>query len=155
MNREKSAKNHQRSATGETASGFGKAVKSSLSGVLSALVAGIVLIFIAAAVCYASSDPDTFTSPLSLAALYLSAIIAGLISVRKNGGSALLCGILAGIFLTVFYVFISFFFETSDNITSSLPASLGLRALITVFSIFGAFLGLNLKKSGKKRRQRR
>jgi len=155
MNRDKSVKNHRKIAAGDMGGGFGKAVKSSLKGLLISLVIGLVLVFAAAAVCYSNDDPDKLTIPLSLAALYMSALVAGFTAVRKNGGSALLCGILSGLFLSAFYIILSLIFKGSHAITSSFPASLGLRALITVFSIFGAFLGLNLKKSGNPKKKRR
>ena len=70
------------------------ALKSSLSGLLSFIGCGLVLISVAAVVAYSNADPDAIISPISLAALFPAAFAGGFTTVKRTGGSPLLCGVL-------------------------------------------------------------
>jgi putative membrane protein (TIGR04086 family) len=120
-----------------------------------AIGAGIALLFatamllVGAFLCARSSDPTKMTLPWGLGALYLSALLGGLVTTRQHGSSALLCGTLCGLLLLVFFWIVSIFFSKSDNF--SLAVSLILRLLTAIFSIFGAFLGVRRTRKRPRR----
>ena len=70
---------------------FGATLKSALFGTGIALLAAMLLLLLCAGICYGTADPDAITTTLSLSALYLSAMIGGFASVRRNRGGALFC----------------------------------------------------------------
>lgn len=60
---------------------------------------GLLILLLCTFIAYRSSDPVALLSPLSLVALYLTAIFIGMISVRVCSGTAPLIGLTAGILL--------------------------------------------------------
>lgn len=105
-----------------------------------ALLCAALMLFLGAMICLRSEDPNQMILPWGLGTLYLSALLGGIISVRRHGGSALLCGSVCGILLLIFFWILSIFFQEND--TFSLPISLLLRALTVLFSLLGGYLGL-------------
>ena len=67
------------------------------------LLSALVLLLIFCAVAYSTADPDAITTPLSLCALYLSAVIGGISAVRFSG-DGIVSGLISGI-ITALIVF--------------------------------------------------
>ena len=122
----------------EEGSSISKLFQNAAVGVGVALLCSILMLLIGAMICQRSEDPQAIILPWGLGALYLSALIGGTVSVRRNGGAALLCGALCGAILMIFFWFLSIFFQ--GNNAFSLPISLLLRTMTALFSIFGALI---------------
>lgn len=125
--------------------------KSSLTGFIAALVSALVLWIAASAIAYANDDPDSVVGALGLGVIYISALIGGFVAVRHNKKDALLCGIVSGAMLSLFFFIISLFFEDSSSSYSFL-IELMLRGAMLLMSVFGAFAGLHRKDKRRKRR---
>lgn len=128
---------------------FGKMLKNCIIAVGIACVAAIVLLAVFAMVSYSNPDPDKLTFPLSLAALYLGAFIAGIITARKNGEKILIGGILSGLIYLVVVFMISLIPEEAAFISKlsggqRVIAHLALMAAVVIGSLIG------MKKESKK-----
>lgn len=136
---------------------YGKAVsviRSSFIGLGVSLIFAVVLWFVASAVAYANKDPDAVAGGLGFAAIYISSMAAGFAAVRVNGHSALFCGLLSGGLLALLMFFVSIFFNSSYSSDYPFILALGMRGIMVLFSVFGAFAGLH-RTSRKKRGKRR
>ena len=127
-------------------------IRNAAFGALVAALCSLLLLLLGAALCLLSSHPLALIRPIGLCSLFLSALVGGFVSVRRHGRSALLCGLLCGALLLLFYKGISLFADPSEALFS-FSVSLILSLLVPVFSIFGAFLGNH--RSQKVRRRRR
>lgn len=127
------------------------AFKSSLTGFAAALVSSLILWIAASAIAYANDDPDSVVGALALGVIYLSALTGGFVAVRYNKKDALLCGLLSGAMLAVFFFIISLFFGESPS-SYSVFVELMLRGAMLLMSVFGAFAGLHRKDRRRKRR---
>lgn len=67
------------------------------------LLSALVLLLIFCAAAYSTADPDAITAPLSLCALYLSAVIGGIAAVRFSG-DGIVSGLISGV-ITALLVF--------------------------------------------------
>ena len=134
---------------------FGSSQKASRLGALSASVAtgtGVgllcfsLLILIFSGLCLALDDPHTLSFALSLAAIYLSALVSGFASVKRNHKEdALLCGIATGILFMLILCALLLFIPTAE--ADSAPShTIILRLLVIPLSIVGSFLGTMQKK---------
>ena len=120
-------------------------------GMLLALLCSGLMLLIGAMVCLRSENPTEWILPWGLAALYLPAMLGGIVTVRRYGGAPLLCGALCGLFVLIFFWLVSIFFGKTDRF--SLPISFLLRFLIAMFSVFGALLGR--KRAGRRLHRKR
>ncbi len=134
-----------------TDSGVGNLMQSALFGALIGLLTATLLLFAATAVCYATADPASLTTPLALAALYLSSLIAGFAALRRHRSMALACGSLCGIFLMLVFLAVSLIFGNRVEGGFSLPFSLLVRGLMIPVSAIGGYLGLPRKPQRKRR----
>ncbi len=129
----------------------GATLKNALFGAFVAAVASVILLFIISAICYSTDDPDAFTTPLALVALYLSSIIGGFAAVRKNQSSALLCGAVCGVIFILFFLCVTLCFHGVMERSFSIPVAFALRGVSILCSILGGFLGLKRKSSSRRR----
>lgn len=134
---------------------FGATLKSALFGTGIALLAAMLLLFLCAGICYGTADPDALTTPLSLSALYLSAMIGGFASVRRNRGGALFCGALCGALLILAFLMINLCFHATYSRSFSPMIALLLRAVVLLFSVLGGFLGLHRRTAAGSRHRRK
>ena len=118
---------------------FSVLCKNAALGTATSLLCALTLMLIGALLCLRSNDPLKLILPIGLGTLYLSALIGGIVTVRKHGKKALLCGGLCGLFLFVFFFGTSLFFRGEGSF--SFLVTLLLRLLTILFSILGAFLG--------------
>ena len=127
-----------------------------LSAAKSALIALIISLILSVAISTALlfyTDPTSLVFPLSLAVLYLSSFFAGFLCMRRVGEGALICGIISGAILVLFYMFLSLLFPAESSSHHTIPLSFVLRALIVLFSVFGAYAARH--KTSKKRKIKR
>jgi putative membrane protein (TIGR04086 family) len=115
------------------------------------LICFLLLILIFSGLCLALENPHSLTFALSLAAIYLSALASGFVSIRKNHKrDALLCGALTGLTFMLALCALLLLIPTS---TESAPSSsFVLRLLVLPFSVLGSFLGrIEKKRKGHKK----
>ena len=130
------------------------ALKSSLSGLLSFIGCGLVLISVAAVVAYSNADPDAIISPISLAALFPAAFAGGFTTVKRTGGSPLLCGVLCGGIITIFSIVASLLLRGTISSGYELWQASILHGATVLFSTLGSFAG-NAKRKVNPRKHRR
>ena len=133
---------------------FASAMRGSLSGLLSFIAAGIVLITCAAAVAYTRPDPNALITPLALVALFLSSFAGGFTTVRRAGSSPMLCGILCGGAITVFTMIAALILRGVTGSGYELWQAAILHAATVLFSTLGSFAG-NAKRKVDPRKHRR
>ena len=126
---------------------------SAIKSALSALVISVLLLAILCGVAFATPDPLSLVFPLSLAARYSACFISGFLCMKKIRKSPLLCGILSGGLLTLFYAFITLFLNDELSPSLSLPLSIALHSLVIIFSILGAYAGRY--RTGRRRKLHR
>ena len=130
---------------------FSVLLKNTAFGMLFALLCAATLSFIGSLVCLRLSDPLSAIQPMGLSILYVSALLGGILTVRRHEKKALLCGVLCGLFLLIFFWILSLFFRGDGSFSFSLR--LLLRVLIVLFSILGACLGQK-RQTRRPRRKR-
>ena len=148
------AKNNARKRGADRERGAVSLIKCSLMGLGFSLVVALVLWFVASAIAYANNDPDSVAGGLGLATIYLAGFAGGFFAVKMNRESALLCGLVCGGLLFLVTLFVSVIFSRSYSSNYSLIVSAGMRAVIILFSVFGAFAGLHRKPSRHRRKRR-
>lgn len=118
------------------------------------LVSALILLLVFCGIAYSMADPDSVTVPLSLCALYMSAVIGGIAAVRLSG-DGIVSGAISGL-ITALLVFCLSALPLPDS-AFAMPMSLILTALIIPASILGSVIGhkkpKNPAKSIKKARQ--
>lgn len=114
-------------------------LRSSLKGAAIGLALSAILAFVICAAIIGLDDPDSLVFPLSLAALYVSAFVAGTMATRINRGGSLVCGLLSGGIFMLSYIFVSLFFPSELSAKYGFLASLLFHALIIVFSVLGGY----------------
>ena len=128
-------------------------LRSTLKGAAIGLALSAILAVIICASIIGLDNPDTLVFPLSLAALYVSAFIAGVVATRINGGAALLSGLLSGGFFMLSYMLVSLFFPAELSARYGFLASFLFHALIIVFSLLGGYAA-TAKRSTPSRHKR-
>ena len=130
-------------------------LSSCAAGAGGGLLSALILCLGGALICSLSSDPHGLILPLSLAALYLSALLGGGIALRRHKSAPLLCGALCGAMMLLTLLLLSLFFDEKTEGSLSPALSLLLRALIPFFSILGARMAVKRRVgTGRKRRKR-
>ena len=102
------------------------------------IASALVLLCLFCCISLSLRDPDSIILPLSLCALYLSAVIGGVAAVRFSG-DGILSGTLSGT-VTALLVFLLSALPFSDSLFS-LPSSLIFTALIIPASAVGSVIG--------------
>ncbi|MBQ2999651.1 MAG: TIGR04086 family membrane protein [Clostridia bacterium] len=123
----------------EDADLFSVLCKNAAIGMIFSLLCAVALMLIGTFICLRSDDPLKLILPIGLVTLYLSALLGGIVTVRRNGKKALLSGALCGLFLFLFFLGSSLFFRGEGAF--SFLVTLLFRLLTIFFSILGAFLG--------------
>ena len=107
---------------------------------LFALAAAILFLFAATAVSYAQADPGGAAAPAALCALYLSAVVCGIVAARKSE-KPLLAGVIAGGIYLGLITLISFLplgeVRCNFSVWEAILTHLGIPAA----AMLGAFLG--------------
>ena len=114
-------------------------------------VAAVIILFAFCIVSYSTSDPDAVTHPLSLCALYLSAIAGGIAAV-KFSGDGIASGALSGLITAVIVFCMSCIPFPSSGY--SIGYSLLLTSLVIPASVIGSVLSHKKKGSEKKMKKR-
>ena len=105
-----------------------------------------LLILIFSGLCLALDNPHTLSFALSLAAIYISALVSGFASVKRNRKEdALLCGVATGLLFMLILCTLLLFIPTTE--ADSAPSHAIIPRLIVIpLSIVGSFLGRMQKK---------
>ena len=118
-----------------------------------ALIISVLLLALLCGVAFATPDPLSLAFPLSLVARYSACFVSGLLCMKKIRKSPLLCGILSGGLLMLFYAFITLFLNDELSSPLSLPLSIALHSLVIIFAILGAYAGRH--RTGRRRKLHR
>ncbi len=107
-------------------------------------ISALVLLLVMCAVAYSTRDPDAITEPLSMCALYLSAVIGGVAAV-KFSGDGIVSGLISGGITALFVVLLSCLPlpESGFDLTHSLI----FTALVIPASALGALIGRRRRKN--------
>ena len=138
--------------------GFGRIFMAALFALPVTAVIGLVLLLIVTAVAYANPDPDSLTTPLSMAVLGLTAMLGGLVAARRGQTASLLCGLLAGLLFTLLLLVLSLFF--SDEARAQLTLGLSspilwvLHGGVVLLSTLGGKLGSRRTTPSKHQKRR-
>ena len=130
-------------------------LSASIKSALIALAVSVALSFAACAAAISGSDPTAYILPLSLAVLYISSLLAGFLSARFKGDSALICGLLSGGLFMLLTKLVTLFLPDGAPSERQMHVSLLLHFLIFLFSALGAYLARNISKSRKPKRNKR
>ena len=114
----------------------------------------VILLLISCAAANSSENPDSMIRPLSLACLYLSALISGFAAVRFSG-DGILSGMLSGTVTALLMLLISC--HPLPESGAAFPMNLLLTAAVIPSSCAGALIGRkrNRRKSPLKKNYRR
>lgn len=114
----------------------------------------VILLLISCAAANSSENPDSMIRPLSLACLYLSALISGFAAVRFSG-DGILSGILSGTVTALLMLLLSCLPLPESG--AAFPMNLLLTAAVIPSSCAGALIGRkrNRRKSPLKKNYRR
>jgi len=126
-------------------------VKHALVGSGAAMLCSVILSVVAALIAYGTADPNRFTTPLALCALYLSAIFGGVIAIRLHRTDTLLCGGISGGVLMLLHLLLSCFLPQGFDKPLPLLLLLLLRLLTIVAAILGAYIGFPREKRRRRR----
>ena len=129
-------------------------VKNSILGAACSLILMLVLSLAFCWISYTRDDPDSLLSVLSFAALYISALVAGIISAKRTGNRALASGALSGIMFVGILFLISLCF--SDSYSSGYPwgSETAMRGSVILLSILGGLIGVHKGNTKKHKRKR-
>ena len=152
-NTQKKRKQRQKSSDTTVNGGLLHTTKSALFGAMIGIVSAFVFMTAGAFVCYLTSDPNAFVDVTALVSLYISSLVCGFAAAKKNRSSALLCGSLSGIFMMLFFVVCSLFFDSNSEAAFDFPISVLLRVAMIAVSVLGGYLGTKKGNSKKKNRK--
>lgn len=144
---------HRKKSGENTESGAMSMLRGVLLGAGAAIVAVLALGLLFSVIAYTREDPDSVASVLGFAGIYISAMLAGIVSARKSGGGALLSGALSGALLLLVLYILSVCF--GDSFSSGYSGGVGalIKASLMLDSVLGAILGKH--KSSRTRRRKR
>lgn len=120
---------------------------SCLSSQIFWFISALVLLLLFCGIAYSTADPAAVTTPLSLCALYLSAMIGGIAAVRLSG-DGIASGALSGLF-TALLVFVISALPLPDS-SFVMPQSIIYTVLIIPASILGAVIGHKRSRTAAK-----
>ena len=121
--------------------GMGHLLLSSVKGALLAACIGGLILLIMTAVALSWEDPLSLVRPVGYALSALTALGAGLITVRLHGRRVLLCGMFAAALVFVIYTALSFLPAMSLPSSLSGGLSAALHGAAAALSMLGAYLG--------------
>lgn len=118
-----------------------------VKGTLWGIACGAVSLLIFAAIGLSLPDPEKYSAPLALAALFISAFVGAFLSARKCGDGGLRAGLFSGVLFLLVLALAALGFGTSIR-----PLMFAIcAAVILVTSAFAGISGANHKP--KKRRK--
>lgn len=124
--------------------------RHALHALLWSIGVGVLLCVAAALAAYFSPDPTRMILPLGLSASALTALLGGVISIRRHGHGALLAGLTNGALLMALMILGSLFCKPLASGYATW-LSLLLHALFLFLSVVGASLGRRRTQKRKKR----
>ena len=107
---------------------------------------GLLLLLAATWLLSGSEDPNKWIRPLSLTALYLTAMLSGVVSARLTGLPPVFGGLLSGLLLSIACIPIAISLPAAHTV-ADFGSELLFRLLTLFFAVLGASLG---KKSSFK-----
>ena len=136
-------------------SGFMSALFAALFALPVTVLIGFALLLIVTAVAYTNADPDALTTPLSLAALGLTALMGGMVSGMRGYRQPLLSALLLGLLLVLLQLGGSLFFSDALREQLTLGGSAlwrwGLRVAVLPLSLLGGCIGKNKHRDERSR----
>ena len=110
----------------------------------------LLSIFLFALALYFLDDPSPFVRPLAICASAIASFCGGSMLCKKQGNSALLCGMVNGCFFLCILLLISLFFRKyASGYSPLVSAALHLGVLFA--SILGGYAGLPRQKRKKRK----
>lgn len=110
-----SAIRQRRTVTEEhTTSGTMAVLSAALFALPFTVGVGLILLCLTAGLLMSVADPDVMITPLAIGILSVTSLLGGLISARRCGSHALLCGMTAGAFFTLLLWILTLFVDHSD-----------------------------------------
>lgn len=126
--------------------GLDKMFTSCLKALAVTVLAAALLLTVFTATAYGTEDPDKLVGTLSLTALYLSALIGGVVSARLSD-MGVAAGAVLGV-MTSLLVFLLSFLPVSSGVDRSIGVRAALCLAVTAVGAAGGLLG---KKRGRRR----
>jgi len=128
-----------------TEGGFVSALFAALFALPVTVLIGFVLLLVATAVAYTNADPDALTTPLSLAAWGLTALMGGMVSGMRGYRYPLLSALILGLLLLLLQLGGSLFWDDALREQLTLGGSVllrwGLRLAALPLSLLGGRIG--------------
>ena len=125
----------------------------SLIGAATSLILGLILLIFAAIVAYSASDPDALSFPMAAVALYLGAVLGGIVSSKIGRRAAYGPAAVAAVIQSALILIVSVFMK--EHYTYLLLPKLALHAGVFGAYLFGAFIGKPRAKSARARAAKR
>lgn len=120
---------------------------SSLQAQIAWIISAVLLLLLVCAIAYSTEDPDSLIFPLSLCALYLSAIVGGIVAVRLSG-DGVLSGFISGLITIVLIRLMALLpLPVSDT---ELSVSILCNIMILPASVIGSVIGHKRKDKNKR-----
>ena len=121
-------------------------VTAALKAQLTMAISGVILLLCFCGIAYSMDDPDSVTKPLSLCALFLSALCGGFSAVRLSG-DGLVSGVCSGAF-TALIVFVLSVLPVSDS-GMELADTLIMYLCIVAAAVVGSVIGKRRKDTSR------
>ena len=138
-----------RRQTKNTARTLPALMKSVLLALPVTLAIGLLLVFISTAILLSTNDPDRFRPVAGLIALYLTALLGGMLATAFYGKcSPILCGLCEGLLLCILTAIPALFLQQQGKGALFLL----LRGALIPLSLFGALLCAKKPTKHRKRR---
>ena len=145
--------NRKKSREGSDAGGL-PIIKNSILGAACSLILMLALSLGFCWISYTRDDPDSLLSVLSFAALYISALVAGIISAKRTGNRGLVSGALSGIMLVGLLFLMSLCFGDSYSSGYSWASGMAMRGSVVLLSVLGGLIGVHKGNTKKRKRKR-
>ena len=129
------------------------ALRGGLIGMGGAIVLGLILITLSAAVAYANPDPAAFVPSLSLVSLLISMFACGFIASKAVKEAPLTCGVVSGGMTTLLTILLGMILRGISSVGYGFWQSVALHTAAVAFSVLGAFAG-NIKIVPRRNKRR-
>ncbi len=145
MKSQKRRSRGRRQAPPDTVS-LSSVARSSLLALPIAIALGLLLLLLATALLLTTKDPDRYHTAAGLAALYLAALLGGMIATRCHRRQApLLCGLGLTLLFSLLLLLVSLILPDAGHAYTG-ALRVGLYALLFPAAEVGALLGAREKK---------
>lgn len=120
------------------------------------LCLGVALLLLVAAslAAYFAPDPDVLIPPLGLSVAALTSFLGGYLTLRRHRHSALMCGLLFGMLLTLLSLPLGVLLS-SRGVAYPLWAVILMRTAVVLLSVIGSFCALRSLERAPKRKRRK